>query len=80
MIGVRADGRKELVALTDGYRESTESWAGLLRDAKRRGRIRLAQPRVAALVGRTGPRSLRRPLRRARGCGPSADRCERIVA
>lgn len=23
MIGVRADGRKELVALTDGYREST---------------------------------------------------------
>src|SRR5664280_2097689 len=35
--GVRADGRKELVALTDGYRESTESWAGLLRDAKRRG-------------------------------------------
>ncbi|MGP3921543.1 IS256 family transposase [Nonomuraea sp. 10N515B] len=37
MIGVRADGRKELVALTDGYRESTESWADLLRDAKRRG-------------------------------------------
>jgi len=37
MIGVRADGRKELVALTDGYRESTESWAGLLRDCKRRG-------------------------------------------
>ena len=25
MIGVRADGRKELVALTDGYRESTET-------------------------------------------------------
>jgi putative transposase len=37
MIGVRADGRKELVALTDGYRESTESWADLLRDCKRRG-------------------------------------------
>jgi putative transposase len=37
MIGVRADGRKELVALTDGYRESTESWADLLRDVKRRG-------------------------------------------
>ena len=31
MIGVRADGRKELVALADGYRESTESWADLLR-------------------------------------------------
>jgi transposase-like protein len=28
MIGVRADGRKELVAITDGYRESSESWAG----------------------------------------------------
>src|SRR5947208_7795398 len=37
MIGVRADGRKELVALADGYRESTESWADLLRDCARRG-------------------------------------------
>ncbi|MGP3921549.1 IS256 family transposase [Nonomuraea sp. 10N515B] len=37
MIGVRADGHKELVALSDGYRESAESWADLLRDAKRRG-------------------------------------------
>ena len=35
--GVRADGRKELVALADGYRESVESWANLLRDAARRG-------------------------------------------
>ena len=37
MLGVRADGRKELVAITDGYRESCESWADLLRDCKRRG-------------------------------------------
>jgi len=37
LIGVRADGRKELVALAGGYRESTESWADLLRDAARRG-------------------------------------------
>jgi transposase-like protein len=37
LIGVRADGRKELVALTDGYRESVESWADLLRDTARRG-------------------------------------------
>jgi transposase-like protein len=37
MIGVRADGRKELVALADGHRESSESWADLLRDCKRRG-------------------------------------------
>ncbi|BAH47099.1 putative transposase (plasmid) [Rhodococcus opacus B4] len=42
MIGVRADGRKELVALTDGYRESTESWADLLRrlPTPRHGRSR----------------------------------------
>jgi transposase-like protein len=37
MIGVRSDGRKELVALTDGFRESTESWADLLRSCRRRG-------------------------------------------
>ena len=37
LIGVRTDGRKELVALADGYREATESWADLLRDCKRRG-------------------------------------------
>jgi Transposase, Mutator family len=37
MIGVRTDGRKELVALADGYRESAESWADLLRDCARRG-------------------------------------------
>jgi putative transposase len=37
MIGVRADGRKELVALADGYREATESWADLLRDCRPRG-------------------------------------------
>lgn len=37
MIGVRADGRKELVAIADGYRESIESWADLLRDCRRRG-------------------------------------------
>jgi putative transposase len=29
LIGVRADGRKELITLTDGYRESTGSWADL---------------------------------------------------
>jgi transposase-like protein len=31
MTGVRADGRKELVAFADGYRESAESWSDLLR-------------------------------------------------
>ena len=37
MIGVRADGTKRLVALSDGFRESSVSWADLLRDCKRRG-------------------------------------------
>jgi transposase-like protein len=37
ILGVRADGTKELVALADGFRESSESWADLLRSAKRRG-------------------------------------------
>ncbi|MFG0253006.1 MAG: IS256 family transposase [Phycisphaerales bacterium JB038] len=37
MIGARPDGTKELIAVEDGYRESTESWAHVLRDLKRRG-------------------------------------------
>ncbi|MGI5254183.1 IS256 family transposase [Actinacidiphila glaucinigra] len=37
MIGVRADGTKELVAMADGYRESAGAWADLLRDCARRG-------------------------------------------
>jgi putative transposase len=37
VVGVRSDGAKELVAVADGLRESTESWAELLRDLRRRG-------------------------------------------
>src|SRR3954451_10523806 len=37
IVGVRTDGTKELVAIADGYRESIESWADLMRDLKRRG-------------------------------------------
>jgi transposase-like protein len=37
MIGVRVDGSKELISLAEGYRESSGSWADLLRDCKRRG-------------------------------------------
>jgi putative transposase len=37
VIGVRADGTKELIAIEDGYRESVESWLSLLRDLKERG-------------------------------------------
>ena len=39
VVGVLPDGRKEVIALEDGYRESTESWAGVLRDLKRRGMV-----------------------------------------
>ena len=51
MIGVRADGRKELIALTDGYREAAGSWADLLRDCKRRG---MRAPVLAAGDGALG--------------------------
>jgi putative transposase len=37
IVGVLPNGRKEVIALEDGYRESTESWASVLRDLKRRG-------------------------------------------
>ena len=51
MIGVRADGHKELIALSDGFRESSESWADLLRDCKRRG---MRAPVLAAGDGALG--------------------------
>src|SRR5215218_4869319 len=37
IVGVRANGTKELVAVADGTRESTDDWAELLRDLRRRG-------------------------------------------
>jgi putative transposase len=37
IVGVRADGHKELVAVAAGTRESTEDWAELLRELRRRG-------------------------------------------
>jgi len=37
VIGVRADGRKELVAVAGGTRESADDWAELLRSLRRRG-------------------------------------------
>jgi len=36
IVGVRLDGKKELIAIADGYRESTDSWAALLRDLRHR--------------------------------------------
>ena len=37
VIGVKEDGTKQFLALEAGYRESKESWAGVLREIKRRG-------------------------------------------
>jgi putative transposase len=37
LMGVGLDGTKEPIALAEGLRESAESWAGLLRDCRRRG-------------------------------------------
>jgi len=51
VLGVREDGTKELLALELGYRESTESWAGVLRGLRERG---LAAPLVAVGDGALG--------------------------
>ncbi|OLB68837.1 MAG: IS256 family transposase, partial [Nitrospirae bacterium 13_2_20CM_2_61_4] len=37
VIGATADGKKELLAMSDGYRESADSWKELLLDLKQRG-------------------------------------------
>ena len=37
VMGATAEGKKELVALTDGFRESEQSWKEVLLDLKRRG-------------------------------------------
>ena len=51
IVGVRADGTKELVAVANGERESTHSWAELLRDLRRRG---MRAPVVAVGDGALG--------------------------
>ena len=37
LMGATADGKKELIAISDGYRESEQSWKELLLDCKSRG-------------------------------------------
>jgi transposase-like protein len=51
VIGVREDGAKELLAVEDGFRESTESWAELMRDLKARG---LNEPKLVCADGALG--------------------------
>jgi transposase-like protein len=51
LVGVLPDGTKEVIALQDGYRESTESWLSLLRDLKQRG---MPAPKLAIGDGALG--------------------------
>lgn len=51
VVGARLDGTKELVAIEDGYQESKESWACLLRDLKKRG---MRAPELAVGDGALG--------------------------
>ena len=51
IVGVDADGRKHLVTLEDGVRESTQSWREVLLDLKSRG---MAEPLLAIGDGAMG--------------------------
>jgi putative transposase len=52
IIGANADGKKELLAMLDGYRESADSWKELLLDLKQRGLT--IDPKVAVGDGALG--------------------------
>ena len=52
LMGADEHGNKELVAVSDGYRESTASWREMLLDLRRRGL--LAGPRLATADGALG--------------------------
>jgi putative transposase len=51
VIGVREDGVKELLAVEDGYRESTDSWSAVFRDLKARG---MNEPKLVTGDGALG--------------------------
>jgi putative transposase len=52
LMGATEDGHKELIAVTDGYRESEQSWKALLLDAKSRGLT--VDPKLATGDGALG--------------------------
>ena len=52
LMGATAKGKKELIAITDGYRESEQSWRELLLDVKRRGLA--IDPKLAIVDGALG--------------------------
>lgn len=51
VIGADREGKKHLLALEDGYRESKDSWLNLLRDLKARG---MNEPAIAIADGALG--------------------------
>jgi len=52
LMGATADGHKELIAIADGYRESEQSWKGLLLDVQARGLV--IDPKLATGDGALG--------------------------
>ena len=52
LMGATAEGRKELIAVVDGYRESEQSWSELLLDLKQRGLT--IEPKLAVADGALG--------------------------
>lgn len=52
LMGATAEGKKELIAIADGYRESEQSWKTLLLDAKHRGLA--VEPKLATRDGALG--------------------------
>lgn len=52
LMGATKDGKKELIAMTDGHRESAQSWKELLLEVKRRGLA--AEPKLAIGDGALG--------------------------
>ena len=64
IIGVCEDGRKELLAVEDGYRESSDCWAEVLRDLIARG---MSEPKLVIGTARSG-------------CGPRCQTCSRTPA
>ena len=52
LMGATADGKKELIAIQDGYRESEQSWKQLLLDVKARGLM--VDPKLATGDGALG--------------------------
>jgi len=52
LMGATAEGKKELIGLSDGYRESEQSWTELLLELKGRGLV--IEPKLAVADGALG--------------------------